>query len=427
MFFLLMKLFTKLRSSVIYIATLFSFALSFITFNLSGLIIGLILLPFNYGNYTLPWFFVRVCVGSIQFLLLYCCFRLPRLKKGMSFLYNTPFLNIGSSFCLFTFMLFIMHGYLKTYDERLLLSLCAILIILGFLLIYWWNYHITQTYRKFLRKNEVDSLTLLLEEKNQEIIYLKNENDKLARIIHKDNKIIPALSMAIINSYEGNAKLDLSELESDSVLHLKLKQLYIEREEILEKYQKEIMHLPQTAFDSVNAVLSFMQTESLKASIPYQVILFDNLLSTIPSKIIEEDFAHLLGDLLTNAINACKDIPTASIQVYLGKMDGISTIKICNTGTVFDMETLNCLGLARHTTHPDTGGSGIGLMSIWRIKQKYAATLLIDEYIDTDTASTYTYMNLLFNGKNHYMIQSNRHKDLSTYITRPDVMIIPKD
>ena len=88
------------------------------------------------------------------------------------------------------------------------------------------------------------------------------------------------------------------------------------------------------------------------------------------------------------------------------------------------METLNNLGLSRHTTHAHDGGSGIGLMSIWSLKQKYAATLLIDESISADTASTYTYMNILFNHKNHYIIQSNRHKELTAYINRPDVRII---
>ena len=91
------------------------------------------------------------------------------------------------------------------------------------------------------------------------------------------------------------------------------------------------------------------------------------------------------------------------------------------------METLNNLGLSRHTTHAHDGGSGIGLMSIWSLKQKYAATLLIDESIGADATSTCTCMNILFNHKNHYMIQSNRYKELTAYINRSDVMIISKD
>ena len=426
-FFVFIKFTTKFNFSILYSTSLFSFALSFVALNFSFIIIALILSPFYYGKYELPWFFIHIHIWLLQFILIFCCFRIPRLKRGMIFLSNTPSINIATSFCLFTIMLFILLCQAETDNDKLLLSFSGVLFILAFLLIYWWNYHITQTYRKFLRRNEIDSLTLLLEERNQEILYLKKENDKLARIIHKDNKIIPALSMAIIDSYENKTELDLSKLECDSSLYVKLKQLYDERCETLEKYQQEVLHLPQTSFDSVNAVLSFMQSEALNAGVPYEVVLFDNLDSTIPAEITENDFIHILSDLLANAVNACRDIPSASVRIYLGRMDGISTIKICNTGNVFDIDTLKNLGLVRHTTHADTCGSGIGLMDIWKLKEKYSATLLIDETVGTDSSSTYTCINILFNHKNHYIIQSNRYKELSTHINRPDIMIISKE
>ena len=425
--FILMKSINNLTAVTTYLTTLFSFSLSFISFTISGIIVSLVLSPIYFQNYEIPWILIRILVGILQFLFIYICFSIPRLRKGLNILYYIPSFNIGSTICMVFITFLLMYAHAQTYTETYILNCMAAVLICGFLLIYWWNYHLTQTYRKFLRKNELDSLTLLLEKRNQEISYLRSENDKLARIIHKDNKIIPALSMAVIDSYDNKTALDLSGLDSDSSLYVKLKQLYEERRETLEKYQQEILHLPQTSFDTVNAVLSYMQAEALKAGIPYQVVLFDRLDSTIPDEIAEDDFTHILSDLLANAINACKGIPSASIQVYLGKMEEISTIKICNTGNVFNMETLKNLGLARHTTHADTGGSGIGLMDIWKIKQRYAATLLIDEVIGIDSSSTYTSINILFNHKNHYMIQSNRHKELGTYINRPDVMIISKD
>lgn len=427
LFFLLMKIATKLRFSTIYITTLFSCALSFITFSLSGIIVGLVLLPFQYGNYTLPWFLIHICGGIVHFLLLFFCFHIPRLKKGMTFLYNIPSNNIGSAFCLFTIMSVTILYQSKTYSDRLIASTYTLLFILGILLLYWWNYRITNIYRKFLHKNELDTLNRLIEKQNQEILYYKGEADYLAELIHRDNKMIPAITRTILYSYENHIPLDLSEWETASPLYDKLKQLYDERMDALETHQKKVLDCSPTGFDTVNATLSYMKSEAQNSGIPFHVVLFDDLVSTIPEKISEADFNHMLSDLLANALNACRNVSGASIQVYLGKMDGISTIKICNTGNVFDVETLNHLGLSRHTTHPDTGGSGIGLMSIWRIKQKYAATLLIDENIDTNTASAYTYMNILFNGKNHYMIQSNRHKALSTDINRPDVMIIPQN
>ena len=427
LFFILMKISTKQRTSTIYVTTLFSFALSFIAFNIAGLIIAFILVPFRYGNYVLPWVLVQICVGLLQFLLLYCCFRIPRLKKGMTFLYNTSPINVGSCFCLFTIMLFVMYGYLKTYDEKTQLSICSILCLLGFLLIYWWNYHITQTYRKYLKENEINALNLLLEEKNREIAKLTADNDRLSRAIHKDNKLIPVLYNSIVESREKKIPLDLSQWEPDSPLGQKLKQLYEERWEILDEQKIENKDLAPTVFEYINATLSFTSSEAQRVGIPFQVMFFDNLESTIPNEITEDDFSHLLSDLMSNAMNACIDTAGSSIQVYLGKTENISTIRIYNTGNVFHMETLKNLGLCRHTTHPETGGSGIGLMDIWMLKEKYKATLLIDEITNESSSEVYTCVNILFNHKNHYIIQSDRHKELSAYLNRPDVMIIPKE
>ena len=270
-------------------------------------------------------------------------------------------------------------------------------------------------------------MNILLEEKNKEIEFLRNNNDRLARAIHKDNKIIPIICNAILESDDNRIPLDLSQWETDSPLSLKLKQLYNDRCEILEEQKTPNKNVPQTAFEFTNATISFMYSEAKKANIPFQVVLYDNLNSTIPEIIKEDDFNHLLSDLLTNALYACTNISDTSIVAYLGKTEKTSTIRICNTGSVFHMETLKNLGICRHTTHPDTGGSGIGLMDIWMLKEKYKATLLIDEITDGTSSEIYTCVNILFNHKNHYIIQSDRHKELSTYINRSDVMILGKE
>ena len=426
-FFLLMKFTERQRFLPTSLTALFSFSFSFVVSFFSIILISVLLIPFYCKNYDIPWPVLHIFIGLLQFLLIYCCFRIPRLRKGMSFLYNIQSGNTGSTLCILIVMLTIMGNQIKTRTDFFRLIFFASILIFDFLLLYWWNYHITQTYRKFLRKNELDSLNLLLEERNQQIITLKDENDYLAELIHKDNKMLPSITQAILEARENKTPLDLSEWETDSPLYQKLKQMYDERVEALETHEKKIHDFPHTCYETVNGTLSYMKSEAQRDSIPFHIVLFDKLESTIPEEISEDDFNHMLSDLLANALNACKNIPSASVQVYLGKIEEISTIKICNTGNVFNPETLNALGLSRHTTHADTGGSGIGLMSIWKLKQKYKATLLIEGTIGTDTTPAYTCVNILFNHKNHYMIQSNRHKELTTYINRPDVMIISKD
>lgn len=428
LFFLISKLYMKIDTTIIYLTVLFSFSLSFIAFTMSSIILSLVLLPFFVNNYNIPWLLVRITGNIIHFSLIYYCFRIPRLKKGMGFIYHIPSSNTGSTLCNVMIMLIIMFSQSKTKPESFMLIFHSIILFSSYLFTYWWNYHITQTYRKLLKKNEIDSLNLLLEERNQEIAYLKNENEKLSRIIHKDNKLLPAISMAILDFPEKSANLDLPKTDNSSSLHIKLKELYAEREQAVVTYEKErIPHLPETLYPSVNAVLSYMQTEALKHNIPYQVLLFDDLSDTIPKEVSEDDFVHLLSDLLANAINACRNTNSGMVQIYLGKTNGISTIKICNSESVFNIETLKVLGQTKHTTHADTGGSGIGLMDIWMLKEKYKATLLIDELTNSTSSSILTCVNILFNHKGHYIVQSDRYKELSISINRPDMMILPKE
>lgn len=422
---LLIMLFTERQLPLLTYATvIFSYSLSFIMLCISVIIFALVSSVFLFGNYKLPWLFMRLLIGIFQFILVDHCFRIPRFRKGMAFLYHMPSVYLTSTLYIVVFITILLFNQINELTNSFILLFYIFILVFSFILIYWWNYHITQTYRNYLRKNELDSLNLLLEEQNQEIAYLKSENDKLARIIHKDNKIIPALSMAILDAKEDPCRLQLPKDETQTLLYQKLQKLYEERTETLENYQKESCRLPQSAYDSVNAVLSYMQAEALRFKIPYQVILFDDLSAAIPKDISEEDLTHLLSDLLSNAIYAGKEVPSASIQVCLGEQNGIFTIRVHNTGSVFPADVLNDLGLVRHTTHADNGGSGIGLMDIWSIKKRCSATLLIDEL--SASPASYTSINLLFNHKDHYMIQSDRSRELSTCIRRSDLMILSK-
>ena len=210
-FFLLIKFVEKNAFVPTLMTVLFSFALSYIIFSIAIIFISLLFLPFFYNNYNVSWFIIRFCIGFSQFFLIYTLFHIPRLRKGMIFLYHIPSGNTGSTICIILFMLIIIFCQIETISDFFMTLVFSVILILGFFLLYWWNYHITQTYRRFLRKNELDSLYLLLEERNREILTLKDENDYLAELIHKDNKLIPAITRAILESRENHIPLDLSQ------------------------------------------------------------------------------------------------------------------------------------------------------------------------------------------------------------------------
>ena len=427
-FFIHSKLSTKLTWSTTYMSVLFSFTLSYISFSLSTVIAVFPLLPFYLGQKNLPWFFIQIFIGIIHFFIIYFCFHIPRLQKGMVFLYNIPSFNIGSSLCFFLIMLIFMLSQLKTPFESFTLKFASLIIFCTFLLLYWWNYHLTQTYRKYLRRNELATLELLLTEKDTEITHLKTENDKLSRLIHKDNKMIPALTMAVEDFLQNANKLPPAELEQlGSSLQTQLTLLYDDRLAILNSYEQELYPLPSTGLTSVNGVLVFMQQKALQAGIQFQFIFSNSPSSVIPDKIPEKDFSHLLSDLLDNAVIAAGCFPSGIVRVHMGSFDNIYTLKIFNTGQPFPVEVLQDMGINRHTTHETAGGSGIGMMDIWELKEQYSLTLLIDEITDSSHETTSTTINILFNNKNHYIIQTDRYKELVGAVNRPDLLILSKD
>ena len=136
------------------------------------------------------------------------------------------------------------------------------------------------------------------------------------------------------------------------------------------------------------------------AGIEFQFLLSHPLTAAIPSHSPEKEFSHLLSDLLENAIIAAKSSPSGTVQIHMGMFDKIYTLKVINTGNPFPIEVLQDLGINRHTTHKDSGGSGIGLMDIWKIKEDYSATLLIDEITASSSETTSTTINILFNNRN---------------------------
>ena len=97
---------------------------------------------------------------------------------------------------------------------------------------------------------------------------------------------------------------------------------------------------------------------------------------------------------------------------------------IYDSGIPFTIETYQNFGNICYTTHKDTGGSGIGLTDIYKLKRKYKASLQIYEY----PAQTNTYtkkIRIWFDRKNHFLIQSYRAKEIEIELIRNDIHVFP--
>lgn len=203
-----------------------------------------------------------------------------------------------------------------------------------------------------------------------------------------------------------------------------LQSMSAEREGIISNYQKNTDFHPKIGIYSVDAVILYMEKRAEKFNITYNLRFDNDIKDAIVGFIHERDMLHLLSDLIENAIIAVKDASHREIFLHIGFLQGGLFIDLYDSGIPFEPAVYQDFGNCQHTTHADSGGSGIGLMDIWNLKRKYKASLQIYEYLPDSDIYTKK-IRLLFDRRNHFLLQTYRDKEIRSFITRSDLHVFP--
>lgn len=422
----------NLKFSLALSLSLISYATYYIAYIIASLLPALAGSIYYYYYNEFPYTLIVLATGILTILLLHLLLNSKRINYGISLFRNRKFTN---TFTILSIAILISKAFDYNYTNNklfkygiskgLIISLATFL--LAILLFTWWRKQITRSYIEKLRKLEVQSLYDELEEKERLIQKLTADNESLSRIIHKDNKLIPAMEHAVMDFLSGGDFQDMNAMKQyGQELTAKLQAMAQDRKGILESYENESHKLRLTGHISLDAILVYMQKKADANHISFECKHSPESVNYLLSKISEDDLTHLLSDLIENAIIAMKEQENGRLLVTFGKLQKEAYISISDTGTDFDITTLHSLGLRPHTTHVDSGGSGIGLMDIWKIKRKYRATIHIQEFRKENENFTKRIL-FSFNKKNHYVIQSYRHMDIINTQTRGDLYVIPTD
>lgn len=371
------------------------------------------------------WILIKLVIGIMQYVLVHLPFQLKRLKKGMPFLYELNFNNAGFflSICIIICVIIISTPY--TLHTYIIMSSLFLIFPCALLLISWWRAIITRNYHRKLQQFEMQKLKNELVQKEQEITRLLENNKALAQIIHRDNKLIPAMELAVNTFLQNQNTLSPQQLKEQGLaLSAHLQTMSQERKFNLTEYQTNGQPLASTGICAVDAVLQLMYQRALQEQIDYTLRIAENIKNTAMQSLSEEDFSHLLADLIENAFIAMSNVPHKKILINLGRMGNHLSVEISDNGQPFSPEIFQDFGLKAHTTHAGNGGNGIGLMDIWKLKKKYRASLVITEY----APGTYSYtkqISLIFDAKKHYIIQTYRRRELGQIRFRDDLYIFP--
>lgn len=412
---------TKL--TITFISSLISFLISYFSLSLVACIICAALTPFV-NDYTLIQSPLIIFIGGIfQFLFIYLLFKKKRLHKGMPFLKYPKFTSAVLMTCSFAIIIFLgsQNIFFNMYSIRLFTLIFFLLLAIALLV--WWRRKITQSYVEKLRVSEVESLYKEISDKDLEIEKLRVSNDQLAGIIHKDNKLIPAMELAVRNYLQTAALMkpeDAKQLGADLLANLE--RMSEDRTGIIRAYQENTSYRQRTGLSSIDAIVDYMENRASSLGIDYHYQYDKGIKEKLSAYISEDDAMHLLSDLIENAIIAASHSEKKVVHIHIGFIQDILFMDISDGGIPFKPETYQNLGMHQHTTHANDGGSGIGLMDLGKLKKQYKFSLQIYEYPIDESVHTKK-IRILFDRKNHYLIQSYRAREIRSVVMRNDLHV----
>lgn len=370
----------KLSIRTAFLATVISYGTSYL-FNVAGaLVLGVVKMVINdHTSSVTPTTFA--IIGAIQTFFTVSLLHLKRLRHGLPFLRNSYYSNLGVYLSLFLMILVAVFG-IKAETHRVTMILFFLTISLGVLLLYWCKNYLSQEYLDQIHKKEREDLEKALDAARKKNRQLRMENETFSKIIHKDNKLIPAMELAVSQLLYSIAQDDTQQGRKEQAQNIlkQLKALSAERAGIIKTYEESNSKFPTLGLSSLDALFHFMVQKASTAGILFDLTLDDGIDQVMTENISESDASTLLADLIENALIAPHHGQhKKAVQVKLGVDTGIFYISVSDSGAPFPPEVLERWGIERITTHADTGGSGIGMMTIYELCQKYSASFEIEQ------------------------------------------------
>lgn len=348
-------------------------------------------------------------IGLFQTLLCYLLFRVKRLKKGIE-IYGP---KIASDSGVFISVVIILVASLFDNQNnndiiKSIILFCVLLV--GLLLFLWIKRYIQNIYLEKVHNRNIEILENSLLEQQEINSKLTKSNEELSSIIHRDNKLIPAMQSAVEEILACNSPDE--QKEKSKLLLPQLKAMSSQRSTILSDYENLHKVLVQTGILSIDASLKYLMKRANNDGISFELSVTCDLKEFVKDLICENDLNTLILDLCENALIAVRETKIKNVLVVFGIENESFIISVYDSGLPFESKVIENLGKKRITTHKATGGSGIGLMTTSELLRKHNASFVIDENIDNDSYAKK--VSVIFDGLSQCRVVTATDK-----ITRP--------
>lgn len=305
----------------------------------------------------------RLCNALIEYL--------PKLRRAL-----------GVFICV---SLILASSFLNESVQNERIKTAAILFIVFFsvVLFLWIRERTSDVYHEKVYERNSAILSETLERDSERIRQLSRENSDLSKIIHRDNKIIPAMEMALEEILSCSSPEE-QKARSQQLLP-QIKAMSQERKGIISSHERSGKTLPKTGSASIDASLSYLCAKASERNVDLDVSVLTDIGAHFEKSVLETDLNTLLLDHGENALIAVSHCRTRKVLIVFSEDNDSLKMSVFDSGEPFDDKVKKKLGRLRVTTHKDEGGSGIGMMTTFEILKKYKASFTIDEQIDNGT------------------------------------------
>ncbi len=355
-------------------------------------------------------------LGTTQLLIIFMIFKLKRFKHGISFNYNGVFsqlLILTNLICIAAALLLNTNLVDDPIFElgELAVTVCGISILFLY------------------RKNSIDSyirqqaiIERVLVEKSIEaygkrVYVLERQNEIMGKIIHRDNKILPALETAVVQN------LKKSNDEESAELLQTVCRYSAERGDDLDLLKQTALTFPQTHVAMIDAILYDLTLQCENAAVDFSVELLSDIREWFADESLDRTSMNVLISYLGD--NAIKSAATISdggkVKIVIGGAEGNAPfVRVYDNGEPFHTKVLANMGIARITTRKETGGNGYGLQTLFETVRRFDASFTLDEI----PCPPYTkFVEVYFDGQHRIVLHSHRRKSIKAVSGRSDFAV----
>ena len=346
---------------------------------------------------------------AMQIVLIFLLFRIERFEKGMLFLQKSSAGIIGCIASGTIFVAIILIGNIY-FDERLRWQFLVVGILCAVGLILWWRKRLTKLYQEWMRDRKRQECEAIIAERDEQIQALQKSNEAMASLIHRDNKMLPAMYQTMKALYnEESYDIEIS-IRSKRAMD-RIEEYMEERTGIIMRNQRKNKILPSTGDDAVDGIMRYMLLKATGSEISFDLTVIEDMSDLTETIVPTTKFETLCADLIENAIISASHSAYKKVFITLGIDEGFFELNIQDSGIPFEIDTLMSLGIIKASTYLDKGGSGIGYMSVFEILRECNASLIITECEPSQYGFTKS-VKVRFDNRNEYFVHTFRSKQL---------------